>query len=105
MSAPGKPALSVVIPAYNEADRIEAFMSLKGWEWECLVSSDGSRDRTNALVAAVAEKRGDGRFKLITSERNKGKGAAVRRAVLAAAGDYILVTDTDLSAPIKEVDK
>ncbi|MBI3251718.1 MAG: glycosyltransferase family 2 protein [Candidatus Omnitrophica bacterium] len=106
--------LSVVMPVYNEEKcireslrRIEAFLSLKGLPWEVLVSSDGSTDGTDTAVRSfIQEKEGrQSRVRLLSSAGNKGKGDAVRRGVLAAEGKFILLTDADLSAPIKESDK
>ncbi len=104
--------ISVVIPVYNEEKCIEetlrrvgAFMSLKPWSWELIVSSDGSTDKTDEIVRAIIEKRGDGKVKLLAAGKNAGKGAVVRRGALEAQGKHILVTDADLSAPIKESDK
>ena len=105
---------SVVIPLYNEAGKIEettrrvaAFMSLKKTNWELLLSEDGSTDNTAAIVEAVIQNKKDLTIRLLRSETgfNAGKGEAVRRGVLAARGDYVLVTDADLSSPIKELDK
>ena len=61
-----------------------------------------------AGTAAVAEKTAAGLgldFRVLRLPRNRGKGAAVREGVLAAAGEQVLVTDADLSTPIEEVDK
>lgn len=104
--------LSVVMPAYNEEKnileairRVDVFMKLKNWEWELLISSDGCTDRTDRLVAEYLKTRPDSRVKLLTADRNRGKGASVRQGVLAAQGRMILVTDVDLSSPIKEGDR
>ncbi len=102
--------LSVVMPVYNEEHcilesirRIQAFMALKGRPWELVIVSDGSKDETDRLVAAAAAS--DPHVKLLVSEKNRGKGATVRRGVLATSGRTILVTDADLASPIKESDK
>jgi dolichyl-phosphate beta-glucosyltransferase len=102
--------LSVVIPAYNEAPiiaetlrRVGAYLTLKGWPGEILVSTDGSTDGTDAAVAATAA--ADPRVRLLRSDRNHGKGYAVRQGVRSARGRYVLFTDADLSTPIKEFDK
>ena len=103
---------SIVMPAYNEEKnileairRVEAFMKLKEWDWELLISSDGSKDDTDRLIRDALKIRTDNRIKLLTADANKGKGASVRRGVLASTGQMILVTDVDLSSPIKEVDR
>ena len=107
------PALTLVVPAYNEEKRLPVSLARIS-EWilsrtpqlsvEVLVVDDGSSDRT----AAVAEKTAAGLgldFRVLRLPRNRGKGAAVREGVLAAAGEQVLVTDADLSTPIEEVDK
>lgn len=104
--------LSIVIPVFNEAGsigetlrRIEQFLKLKSWNWEIIVSDDGSTDETADVVRKIITTRGDSRVKCVACKTNKGKGAAVRAGVLAAKGAYILMTDADLSAPVKEVDR
>jgi dolichyl-phosphate beta-glucosyltransferase len=100
--------LSIVIPAYNEEqrlpatlDRILAYLEISPIPVdEILVVDDGSRDGTAALV----EKRG-GIVRLVSNPGNRGKGYAVRNGMLAAKGDWILSTDADLSAPIEELGK
>ena len=100
--------LSIVIPAYNEEQRLPATLDricayVGGSSLpveEILVVDDGSRDRTAALVKG----RG-GIVRLVSNPGNRGKGYAVRNGMLAAKGDWILSTDADLSAPIGEVEK
>ena len=100
--------LSIVIPAYNEEQRLPATLDrilayreqLPVAVAEILVVDDGSRDGTAALVEA----RG-GMIRLIRNPGNRGKGYAVRSGMLAAKGDWILSTDADLSAPIEELGK
>jgi dolichyl-phosphate beta-glucosyltransferase len=108
MKTHGAPALSIVIPAFNEARRIGAtleatcaFLDRSGTRGEVLVVDDGSRDGT----AAVAAARGltDRRVKLLRLAHNRGKGAAVRAGVLAARGQRVLFMDADLATPIEEV--
>ncbi len=96
--------LSVVIPAYNEEERLKRHLPdiaahLRGRSYEIIVVNDGSRDST----AAVAH-----RFpgvEVIDLQPNRGKGGAVRVGMLAARGRYVLFTDADESTPISEVDK
>jgi dolichyl-phosphate beta-glucosyltransferase len=100
--------LSIVIPAYNEEQRLPATLDriLSYVDQsplpvaEILVVDDGSRDRTASLI----EQRG-GVVRLVSNPGNRGKGYAVRNGMLAAAGDWILSTDADLSAPIEELEK
>jgi dolichyl-phosphate beta-glucosyltransferase len=100
------PALSVVIPAYNEEARlgptlarVTAWLDGRGAPWELIVADDGSRDRTREIATA------DPRVTLVALPQNRGKGAAVRAGMLAATGDRVLFSDADLSAPIEELDK
>jgi dolichyl-phosphate beta-glucosyltransferase len=97
--------LSVVIPAYDEAARVEPglrraadYLERRGIAYELLVVDDGSRDDT-AGVAARAGAR------VLRHERNLGKGAAVRTGVLASAGARVLLSDADFSTPIEELEK
>ena len=100
--------LSIVIPAYNEEqrlpgtlDRIAAYVEHSPIPVaEILVVDDGSRDGTAALIEA----RG-GIVRKVSNPGNRGKGYAVRNGMLAAKGDWILSTDADLSAPIEELEK
>jgi glycosyltransferase involved in cell wall biosynthesis len=105
-SVPSK--VSVVIPAYNEADRIgetirriQNFLKTMPWESEVIVVDDGSRDNTSAAVGALTFPG----LRVIRHETNHGKGFAVKTGVLAASGEYVLFSDADLSAPIEELEK
>jgi dolichyl-phosphate beta-glucosyltransferase len=101
------PALSVVVPAFNEAGGIrrtindirEAFDRLGG-DAELIVVDDGSADETAAIVAEVA--RSDGRVRLVRAA-HAGKGATVRRGMLEARGTWRFLADADLSMPISEL--
>ncbi len=104
--------LSVAVPAYNEEknilnclNRIKAFLSHQQYNWEIVVSSDGSQDNTDRLVAEWIAKEKESRVRILRSEKNIGKGATSRRAILDCQGKFILLTDVNLSSPIKEVDK
>jgi dolichyl-phosphate beta-glucosyltransferase len=101
------PALSVVIPAYDEALRLPAtlarvreHLAARGVSHEIVVVDDGSSDAT----ADVARAAGD-IVRVLRHEPNRGKGYAVRRGMLAATGDRRLMTDADLSTPIEELVK
>jgi glycosyltransferase involved in cell wall biosynthesis len=101
--------LSIVVPAYNEAarlpitlPRLAAFCGRRG-SAEVLVVDDGSTDRTAVLVQEFSRQHPC--FKLLRNPGNRGKGYAVRHGAMTATGDWILVTDADLSSPLEEVDK
>lgn len=98
------PLLSIVIPAYNEAKRlpltlprIQAWIAQFGQGAEVVISDDGSSDGTPDLV-----RRDYPWCRVLDGHGNHGKGAAVRRGMLAARGQYRLFSDADLSTPIEE---
>jgi len=103
-------AASLVIPAYNEANRIErclrevaAFRSGRpgGLDWEVILVDDGSSDGTVDIARSAASQAGLP-LRLLSHESNRGKGAAIRTGVLASTGDSVLVSDADLSTPLSE---
>ena len=97
MSHPGPATVSIIIPAYNEAQTIEAIIRkveavpLDGLRKEIIVVDDGSTDRTRERL----EPFGSG-IRVIRHPRNLGKGAAVRSGFAAATGDVLLIQDADL---------
>lgn len=102
-----QPDLSVIIPAYDETDRIvptigaiSAHLCASGMSWELIVSDDGSSDGTADLVKSLAL----ANVTVLEPGVNRGKGAAVRDGVMAAKGRYILFSDADMSTPIEEFD-
>ncbi len=102
-------SVSIVVPAYNEERRLPstlaslaAYLDRKKFGFsEIIVVDDGSRDGTAALVEN-SKYRG---LRLLRNPGNRGKGYTVRHGMLEAAGEWILYTDADLSAPIEELDK
>ena len=108
---------SVVIPVYNEQDRIipalekvVAYLSSIGVspdeslrDWEIIVVDDGSKDQTVKRVKEFTRQHKG--IVLLTNPCNHGKGYVVRQGMLESKGEYALFTDADLSAPIQEVEK
>ncbi|MBI2984438.1 MAG: glycosyltransferase family 2 protein [Candidatus Kerfeldbacteria bacterium] len=99
--------LTIVIPAYNEARRLPgtlahmtSWLATKPWASEIIVVDDGSTDDT--VQAVTAAKRP---VRLLSHQQNLGKGAAVRRGMLAGTGTWRLLCDADLSTPIEELDR
>lgn len=102
--------LSVVIPAFNEErrlprtiDRVLRYLREKHPGSEVLVVDDGSTDSTAAVVTRTQKTSPE--LRLISNDRNRGKGFSVRHGMLEARGRVALFTDADLSAPIEEADK
>jgi dolichyl-phosphate beta-glucosyltransferase len=105
-----RPTLTVVLPCYNEAERLPrtlrsllAHLSGAPGEVEVLVVDDGSTDATVAVVEAIAA--ADARVRLLCLSPNRGKGAAVRAGMLAAEGELIVFTDADGSYGPSELDR
>ena len=107
----GKPVfLSVVIPAYNEEERISKtlegisdYLQKKEYTYEIIVVDDGSLDSTVDLVGSIS--RNNGNIRVLRNGVNRGKGYSVKRGVLASSGEYVLFSDADLPIPIEEVEK
>jgi glycosyltransferase involved in cell wall biosynthesis len=102
--------LTVVLPCYNEAERLPrtlqsllAHLSGVPGEVEVLVVDDGSTDATVAAARAIAA--ADARVRLLCLSPNRGKGAAVRAGMLAAEGELIVFTDADGSYGPSELDR
>lgn len=101
------PFLSIVVPAYNEVQRIGRslaaihwYLASRNYSAEVIVVDDGSSDGTADVVSTVIEHWPS--FRLLRNDQNRGKGYSVRRGVLEAHGEYVLFTDADLSAPIDQ---
>ncbi|GAB4032430.1 MAG: glycosyltransferase family 2 protein [Elusimicrobiota bacterium] len=102
--------LSVVIPAYNESKRIGAtirsimsYISKRGKDFEFVFVDDGSTDGTKEEIISALN--GFKSYRILSHDKNRGKGAAIKTGMLAASGDWILFTDSDMSTPIEELEK
>lgn len=89
--------ISVVIPAYNEAQRLpstlaawRSYLAAQPFAWELVVVDDGSVDSTASIAAGL-------NTRVLTLRPNRGKGCAVKAGVLAAAGEVIAYVDADLN--------
>lgn len=119
--------LSIIIPSYNEEQRLPATLNLlQGWlakqpfSVEILIVDDGSKDQTAKVAeglieeyAKVAQSQkleaqyggGVSSLKVISYHPNRGKGGAVVQGMLEAEGRWRLFMDADMSTPIAELDK
>ena len=107
-----KPDLTIVIPAYNESDRIVEplakildFCKSSGQTYEIIVVDDGSSDDTTEIAQKALTSTPTVSSQVIRYEKNRGKGFAIKTGLLAAMADIALFTDADLSTPIEETSK
>ena len=103
--------LSIIIPAYNEADRIVgtltqtlAYLERQAYSSEVVMVSDGSSDET-CSVAGEFKTGPIVALKVLEYHPNRGKGYAVRYGMLRGSGDIVMFMDADYSVPIEAVEK
>ena len=101
-------SLSIVIPAYNESQRIAEtlktiihYLEDKQFDYEIIVVDDGSTDRTLEIARNLSFQK----IKFLENKVNCGKGFSVKRGMLMAEKTWILFADADLSTPIREIEK
>ena len=103
------PLLSLIIPAYNEAERLPKtlppvidFLDAQPYGVELIIVNNNSRDDTRAVALRFAATRP---YIRVLDEMTQGKGAAVRSGMLAAEGEYLFMADADFSMPVEEIAK
>ncbi len=107
-----KPDISIVIPAYNESDRLGAplrmiieFAEATTLAIEIVVVDDGSSDNTADVANRGFAESPNVSSSVIRYDENRGKGFAIKTGLLASQADIALFTDADLSTPIEEMAK
>ena len=108
-NAPLNPFLSIIIPAYNEENRLPnsleqvfRFLKKQSYVSEVVVVENGSTDKTFEVAQRFANQHEN--LRVIHNEQ-RGKGGAVLRGVREAHGEYVFICDADLSMPIEEINK
>ena len=101
------PSISIIIPVYNEEKRIErglrrtlTFCQFAGWDYEIIVASEGSNDKTVELVKTKFYP--NERIKLLTGSKRLGKGGSIKNAIQWVSKEYLAYMDVDLSADPSE---
>jgi len=102
------PRLSLVFPAFNEADNLPALLASAvsigeelALDFEIVIVDDGSRDRSADLLAAWCTR--DGRIRVLHHARNRGYGAALRAGLREARGELVFFSDADLQFELSEI--
>jgi len=105
-------SLSLVIPCYNEADRVgllygglESFIGRWKGPLEVVIVNDGSKDNTEQRLKEHPVYKSNSKIITIYTQANTGKGGALRNGVLKATGDHILTLDADMASPPDELIK
>ncbi|WP_070136980.1 glycosyltransferase family 2 protein [Crocinitomix algicola] len=95
--------LSVLIPAYNEENTIIRLLDkvvnvelINGIKKEIVIVNDGSTDDTYDKIQEYINRKKDTDIKLFNQDKNRGKGAAINRAIQECTGDYLIIQDADL---------
>ncbi len=92
--------LSIIMPCYNEKATIDKIIQeimdvqLGSTKKEIIIVDDGSKDGTREILKKIAQK--NKAIRLIFQETNQGKGAALKKGILASSGDVVVIQDADL---------
>ncbi len=100
--------VTVVLPAFNEAKRIEKeveevkrWMDKTGYDYEIVIAEDGSTDGTDRIASELARR--DPKVKHIHSDKRLGRGRALTRAFKNSNGDVLVYLDVDLSTDMRHL--
>ncbi|KAF7270402.1 hypothetical protein GWI33_016636 [Rhynchophorus ferrugineus] len=109
--------LSVVVPAYNEEERLPPMLDEcveflenrckvnKSFSYEVIIVSDGSKDKTVKNALEYSKKYGSNKIRVLELEKNRGKGGAVRLGIYSARGALILFADADGATKFADLTK
>lgn len=114
---PASVELSVIVPAYNEEERLPMMMDealeyleerkkkLKPFTYEVIVVDDGSKDKTTQTAQSYCNKYGSDKIRVLTLAKNRGKGGAIRLGMFSARGRYMLFADADGASKFSDFTK
>lgn len=114
---PASVELSVIVPAYNEEERLPMMMDealeyleerkkkLKSFTYEVIVVDDGSKDKTTQTAQSYCNKYGSDKIRVLTLTKNRGKGGAIRLGMFSARGRYLLFADADGASKFSDFTK
>ncbi|XP_041358699.1 dolichyl-phosphate beta-glucosyltransferase-like isoform X2 [Gigantopelta aegis] len=114
---PASVDLSVIVPSYNEEDRLPAMLDEaldylekrqqkhRSFSYEIIIVDDGSKDRTTETAVSYSKKYGTDKVRVLTFEKNRGKGGAVRLGMFSARGKLLLFADADGASKFSDVVK
>lgn len=97
-------SLGIIIPCYNEEGNIEecvARIPKMPWPTEIIVVNDGSKDNTQEVVKNIVKKRKN--VKLVSYEKNGGKGYAFRKGLEKSTADVVIILDADMTSPPESI--
>jgi glycosyltransferase involved in cell wall biosynthesis len=102
------PLLSVIIPSFDEENTVTLVLDrvtgleLEGTRLEVVVVNDGSSDGTAGVVEEYIDAHSAQNVRLVNQPRNLGKGAAIRKGIEEASGDFLVIQDADLEYDPRE---
>ena len=95
--------LSILIPAYNEENTIQLILDkvrevelTEGVQKEIVIVNDCSKDRTVEKIEDYISSHPEMDIRFFSQDKNRGKGAAINRAIKECSGDYLIIQDADL---------
>ncbi|XP_072333153.1 dolichyl-phosphate beta-glucosyltransferase isoform X2 [Scyliorhinus torazame] len=109
--------LSVIVPSYNEEERLPLMMDEaleyleqrqkkdSSFTYEVIVVDDGSKDETTKVALNYSKEYGSDKVRVLTLVKNRGKGGAIKMGVLCCRGRYILMADADGATRFADIEK
>ncbi|XP_038673984.1 dolichyl-phosphate beta-glucosyltransferase [Scyliorhinus canicula] len=109
--------LSVIVPSYNEEERLPLMMDEaleyleqrqkkdSSFTYEVIVVDDGSKDETTKVALNYSKEYGSDKVRVLTLVKNRGKGGAIKMGVLCCRGRYVLMADADGATRFADIEK